>query len=179
MIISKKHLTAVLSAFSFIALTGCASTVPSADFKKPIADTYRLCSNDDARVKFVATEGLTLNGYDLHRLKSRIQQAIDTKKSHIKCKTPDKRVFVLYSKITNYDEGNDFARFMLAGLGQIHIDGDFVLSLLPAGDEKVAEFTIQKTFAWGGLYGASIGIEDIEPAFAEGVAKAIVAQTAE
>jgi hypothetical protein len=30
-------------------------------------------------------------------------------------------------EVTNYDEGNAFLRFMLAGLGQIHIDGQVTL----------------------------------------------------
>ena len=82
------------------------------------------------------------------------------------------------SKITQYEEGNKFASAMIAGLGQIHIDGDFTLTIASKQDETLAEFTLNKTFAWGGIYGAiPIGIEDVEPAFADGVASAIVVQT--
>jgi len=68
---------------------------------------------------------------------------------------------------------------MMAGLGQIHIDGEFALYLVSTENEFVGEFALQKTFAWGGLYGGTTRIEDVEPAFAGGVAKAIVAQAPE
>ncbi len=177
--IVKKSLAVVLSFVSLAVLSGCAGTTPTVQFKKPISDTYRLCSTDETTVKLIVTEGLVFNEVSRQRLESRLQQTINEKKKTAQCKTTDKRVFVLNSKITNYDEGNAFARAMLAGLGQIHIDGDFALNLLSSGSETVADFTLQKTFAWGGIYGASTRIEDVEPAFAEGVAEAIVAQVTE
>ena len=141
-----------------------------------ISDIHRLCLSDETTVKLVAADGIVLNDVNRQRLESRLLQTINDKKKTTQCKTAEKRAFVLNSKITNYDEGNAFARFMSAGLGQIHIDGDFILSLLPSVNESVAEFTVQKTFAWGGIHGASTKIEDVEPAFAEGVADAIVTQ---
>jgi hypothetical protein len=77
---------------------------------------------------------------------------------------------VLNLKLTVYDEGNRFARFRLAGLGsmQIHaqvevIEGESA-RVLTAGEAG-------KTFAWGGIYGAATGIEDIEKDFAKEVVK--------
>ena len=79
---------------------------------------------------------------------------------------------VLNLKLTVYDEGNRFARLMLAGLGsmQIHaqvelLDGDSA-RVLTAGEAG-------KTFAWGGVYGAVTGIEDIEKDFAKEVVKGL------
>ncbi len=172
----KMSFAVLLSAVYLAGLSGCAGSAPTAEFKKPISDIHRLCLSDEATLKLVAADGVVLNDVSRQRLESRIMQTITEKKKNVPCKTTDKRVFVLNSKITNYDEGNAFARAMLAGLGQIHIDGDFVLNHMSAGNESVAEFTIQKTFAWGGIYGASTRIEDVEPAFAEGVAEAIVTQ---
>jgi len=176
----------VLSVAALGALSGCAGTAPTAEFKKPISEAFRLCANDEAGVRLAAADGVTLNDVSRQRLESRLSQTINEKKKSVQCKTADKRVFVLQSKITRYDEGSAFARAMLAGLGQIHIDGEFTLNLLPAvagadskpgvNGENVAEFSVQKTFAWGGMYGASTRIEDVEPAFAEGVTEAIVAQ---
>lgn len=161
-------------------LYGCAGTIPSAEFKKPISDAYRLCADDEAEVKLIAAEGVALNDTNRQRLESRVKEAIAAKKKDARCKTNGKRSFVLDSRITRYDEGNAFARAMSAGLGQIHIDGDFSLLLLSAsGNERVAEFTLQKTFAWGGLYGGMTRMEDIEATFAGGVAEAIVAPTPE
>jgi hypothetical protein len=38
------------------------------------------------------------------------------------------------------------------------------------------EFDMQKTFAWGGVYGASTSIEEIEDTFADGVAATVTGQ---
>ena len=43
----------------------------------------------------------------------------------------------------------------------------------PESEEKLSVFDIKKTFAWGGLYGGTTRIEDIEPALAEGIASAV------
>lgn len=128
----KERFAFLLSAVSLAWFSGCAGTAPTAEFKKPFADIYRLCLTDDATVKLVAADGVILNDVSRQRLESRLLQSITEKKKAVQCKTADKRVFVLNSKITNYDEGNAFARFMLAGLGQIHIDGDFVLNHIEA-----------------------------------------------
>ena len=61
---------------------------------------------------------------------------------------------------------------MLVGLGQIHIDAKASVFLLPER-MKVSEFDIDKTFAWGGIYGGPTSIEDVEHGFAEGVAQAV------
>lgn len=189
----KKSCCLVLAVVAMGALSGCAGTAPTAEFRKPLSDAMRLCMNDDATVTLSAADGVILNDISRQRLESRLTQTINEKKKSAQCKTADKRVFALNSKITRYDEGNAFARAMLAGLGQIHIDGEFILSrkleapaasnsnanpvpINAAASESVAEFTVQKTFAWGGMYGASTRMEDVEPAFAEGVTDAIVAQ---
>ena len=65
---------------------------------------------------------------------------------------------------------------MLIGLGQIHVDATVRLLELPA-KKKVGEFSINKTFAWGGLYGGMTNMEDVERGFADGVAAALTGQT--
>jgi hypothetical protein len=70
---------------------------------------------------------------------------------------------------TQYDEGNRFARFMLAGLGQIRIDGEVVLSDAQTG-ETLGRYEVSKQFAFGSIYGASTSIEDVEKGFAKSVA---------
>ncbi len=62
--------------------------------------------------------------------------------------------------MTRYDKGSAFARFMLAGLGQIHVDATVSLRD-PARDVSLGEYEVNKTFAWGGIYGASTTIEDV------------------
>jgi hypothetical protein len=75
--------------------------------------------------------------------------------------------------IKRYDQGNAFARAMLAGLGQMHIDADVTLRDWEAKNH-IARYEVSKTFAWGGLYGGLTGIEEIEDGFAQAVAASIV-----
>ena len=63
--------------------------------------------------------------------------------------------------VTQYDKGSAVARFLLAGLGQIHIDGD-VIFIDAATGAQLARYQVSKQFAFGGIYGASTGIEDVE-----------------
>ena len=76
-------------------------------------------------------------------------------------------------EVTNYDEGSAFLRFLLAGLGQIHIDG--ILTLQDRDrSEVLAKYEVNKTFAWGGLYGMGTHIEQVEEGFAAAVAEIIL-----
>jgi uncharacterized protein DUF4410 len=70
---------------------------------------------------------------------------------------------------TQYDDGNAFARFMLMGLGQIHIDGNVIFTDAASG-RQIAEYKISKDFAFGGIYGGTTRIEDVEKGFARSVA---------
>ena len=65
---------------------------------------------------------------------------------------------------------------MLAGLGQIHIDAG-VKVVDAATNAVLSDFQIAKTFAWGGLYGASTSMADIERTFGDGVATALTGQS--
>jgi uncharacterized protein DUF4410 len=77
--------------------------------------------------------------------------------------------------LSRYDKGNAFARAMLVGLGQIHIDGKVDIYQMP-DHTLVGEFDLKKTFAWGGIYGAATSMEDIEDTFADGVAATCTGQ---
>ena len=74
---------------------------------------------------------------------------------------------------TKYDKGNAFARAMLAGLGQMHIDAELILKDKNA-QKVIAKYEINKTFAWGGTVGAFTEIEDCEEGFAKAAAKLLL-----
>lgn len=74
--------------------------------------------------------------------------------------------------MTRYDKGSALARAMLAGIGRIHVDAKVTVFAL-SQRQKIAEFDIDKMFAWGGIYGALTSVEDVEQGFAEGVAEAV------
>jgi hypothetical protein len=88
--------------------------------------------------------------------------------------TPD-TMFVTIA-FTRYDGGSAVARFMLAGLGQIHVNADVTIEdrSRPA---VLGEFAVTKTFAWGGIYGATTNITDVEEGFAEAVAKVVLGES--
>lgn len=70
---------------------------------------------------------------------------------------------------TQYDDGNAFARFMLAGLGQIHIDGTVIFTDAHTG-QPIGNYRVSKDFSFGGIYGVATRIEDVEKGFARSVA---------
>lgn len=158
-------------------LAGCAGTAPTAEFRKPIAESAKLCEADTATVKLNAAEGVSLHDVARQRMASIITSKINEKKKGVLCPINTKRDYELSAVITTYDEGSKFGRMMLAGLGAMRIEGDFGMVDSVRPEERVTEFSVSKTFAWGGIYGASTGIEDIEPAFAESVAEAIVSSS--
>ena len=78
--------------------------------------------------------------------------------------------------ITRYDPGSAAARFFMAGLGQAHVDGRLDLADR-AGERSLGSHTVTKTFAWGGIYGAATGIQDVEKGFAEAVAEVLTGRS--
>jgi hypothetical protein len=76
---------------------------------------------------------------------------------------------------TTFDPGNAFLRGMQAGLGQIHIAANVQLEDATSG-KVTASYVVTKTFAWGGIYGATTTIQDVETGFAASVV-AIFKQT--
>jgi hypothetical protein len=57
---------------------------------------------------------------------------------------------------------------MLAGLGQIHVHANVLLTDAATG-ASVANFEVTKDFGWGGIYGGSTSVEDVEAGFARSV----------
>jgi hypothetical protein len=78
--------------------------------------------------------------------------------------------------VTRYDEGNAFARFMLAGPGQIRIEGD-VLLLDSETTQEIAAYKVSKDFSFGSLYGGSTNVHDVEKGFARSVAEVVKRRT--
>lgn len=73
---------------------------------------------------------------------------------------------------TRYDKGNAFARSMMIGLGQIHINAN--LELKDGETQKViGKYEIKKTFAWGGIYGGGTTIEGVVDGFADAVVEVL------
>jgi hypothetical protein len=77
---------------------------------------------------------------------------------------------------TRYDDGSAFARFMLAGLGQIYIEGNVVLLDTQTG-QVLGQYKVSKDFSFGGIYGGITNIRDVEKGFARSVAEIVKPKT--
>ena len=158
-------------------LAGCAGTPPKAEFVQKPKESFKVTSGDKTVVNLTPASGVEMAKYEKDRLSQVIEGEIDKMKS-LNAGAASERDYDVEVLITRYEKGNAFARAMLMGLGQIHIDGDVTVYALP-DKTKVSEFTVKKTFAWGGIYGGTTRIEDVEPAFADGIAMALTGREAE
>jgi hypothetical protein len=120
-----------------------------------------------------AKPGVIVAQYDLDRISQRVKAAIqkdfpsviaDAGAPEVPSATKIKLV------ITQYDEGSAFARLMLAGMGQIKLDAD-VLFVDAATGQVVARYQVSKQFAFGGIYGGTTRMQDVEEGFAKSVAE--------
>lgn len=152
-------------------LGGCASSTPAPKYQKALAKADYVGNGDSSKVKVTADTGIEILESEKTKIAERIENFIKQKQGVNGSHTPS-RTYSVELNITRYERGNAFARAMLAGLGQIHIDGTIKV-IVEETKEVVGEFYLKKTFAWGGIYGASTSMEDIERTFASAVAGAV------
>jgi hypothetical protein len=98
------------------------------------------------------------------RLASYLEQVIDSKLFEVRrgrAEAPVPGALVLGGEITQYKPGSAFGRSMLAGVGSAHLDFTARITDADTGKE-VTSFDSSRTWAWGGLYGMSKGVGDIE-----------------
>ena len=164
----------VLGAFALLLATGCATTIPQAKFSQPFAPESRIAAGDEVNIAIDTAPGIRLEKWERERLTERLTQKINDRQIK-NSREGNKKSFVVALTLTRYERGDTVSRMMLAGLGQIHVDGEVTLLELPERN-TVARFSISKTFAWGGMYGVSISTDDIEQTFADGVAAALTGQ---
>jgi len=160
-------------AIGALFLGGCASTVPNAKFSQALSPAYQIKAEDHAKAKVESAPGLDIVDVEKTRVAQRIEERIASHKAAQHGTAS--RDFSVEVYLTQYEKGNAFARSMLAGLGQIHMDGTIKIFVEPA-HTLAGEFELKKTFAWGGMYGGATTIEDIEKTFADGVAIAATGQ---
>ncbi len=169
----RNHIIAA-SMLGVLLFSGCASTAPKADFSQGMALAGRVAAKDEVKARVLAAADVSLLDVEKTRIAERIEERVMAKKAQ-NPEGAEKKNYEVEVTLTRYEKGNAFARSMLAGLGQIHLDGNVRLYELPE-HKKVGDFLIKKTFAWGGLYGATVSMEDIETTFADGVAAALTGQ---
>ena len=148
---------------------GCASSAAKVDYAEDVKPNIDITDNQSVDVNIDSTDKADLLSYEKERLHALIANKLQERGVKLfNTGDGDSEILKLIVKVTRHDKGNAFARAMLAGLGQIHIDGD-VEVIDESTDTKLTSYSVKKTFAWGGIYGASTTIEDVEAGFAAGV----------
>jgi hypothetical protein len=150
-----------------LVIIGCASDAPHVRYAQPMPPGARILQDDKVYPTITADPGIRISAYEKDRFAGQIVRAI-RETARGSAKTPFS--YVIQVHLTKYGRGSAVARAILAGLGEMHIEGD--VSVLQS-DVRIAQFRIEKTFAWGGIYGATTGIADVEKGFAQGVANAV------
>ncbi len=150
---NNKYISFAIILFSII-LSGCgASSKGSINIVDSPISANQLLDYTDLHITVNSTKDIQLSKLDKKRLTQRIKDNITTEKPHrfktINRKPSNRKKLRAVVSIKEYDEGSKFARFMLPGLGQIHIDADIILSDY-LSKNKLAQYEITKTFAWGG-----------------------------
>ncbi len=174
---NNKYISFTVIIFSII-LSGCgASSKGSINIVDSPISANQLSDYTDLHITVNSTKDIQLSTLDKKRLAQRIKDSITTEQPHrfktINSKSSNQKKLRAVVSIKEYDEGNRFARLMSAGLGQIHIDADVTLSDY-LSKNKLAEYEITKTFAWGGVFGGNVGIRQVEVGFSKAVADSIV-----
>jgi hypothetical protein len=172
---SSQRVGLVVCVFGVLLLSACAHSAGSYDPIVPLKQgvsfshyaNLSLVANNDDSVPMTALDRERL----LNKIVSRVQIAGIYKT--INDGSPQPNTLTATLDVTNYDKGNAFLRFLLAGLGQIHIDGKLTLEDSDK-TEQLAKYDVNKTFAWGGIHGGTTNIETVEEGFAETVAEILL-----
>jgi|SRR6516165_2772289 len=153
-------------------LAGCAGSVASPTLVGPSNPGFDPAASRIGAVSAEAGPGVVMTKEDLdriaHRVEAELTAAFPDSMTAPGVPPPPGEVDAKMV-FTEYDKGNAFARFMLAGLGQIRI-GANVFLIEPASNRTVSEFEVSKDFAFGGIYGSATRVEDVEDGFARSVA---------
>ena len=78
---------------------------------------------------------------------------------------------VLSGEISKYKKGSKVARFILIGLGPASLEGK--IKVVDAANATLLDAPFDKLWAWGGIAGASKGIEDMQVEVAASIANTV------
>jgi Domain of unknown function (DUF4410) len=160
---------AIASAMAVLTLSGCATIGGKPTFTHSLAADARVISGDKVRSEVTAGPQVTIASYERERFAQKIDSVIRGRAQPGHRAGRNYRIVV---NLTKYKKGNAFARAMMAGLGSIRIEANVSLYSMP-GKKLEGQFTMEKTFTWGGIYGGVTNIEDVEEEFAKSLAEAV------
>lgn len=158
----------LLNLLLLLVATGCGTTSLNL---KPATDTPQDFSNyKSLSIQTSTAQNVVVPEAAQNRIKTLLRtQLIECCKDrfeNISLGDPSSKDLLLHLRFTIYEEGNRFARAMLAGLGSMQIHADVELK---NAEQIISGGEAGKTFAWGGVYGAVTGIDDLERDFVKEV----------
>jgi Domain of unknown function (DUF4410) len=157
------------------ALSACASSVSNPVAVQELSPSHKLAAKV-IDVSGEAQNGVEMAPREIERVVARVKTELAGLSSQgiVVAGSPEQlpttKVKIIF---TEYDKGSAVARFLVAGLGQIHIDADVVF-IDGATGTQLGRYQVSKQFAFGGIYGGSTSIEDVEVGFAKSVAEILV-----
>lgn len=165
----------VCCVLASLLLSACAHSAGSYNLISPLNSGLSLGQYANLSLAANNENSVQMTAYDRERLINKIARKLQAanKFKSINSASSEPNTLVATLQITDYDSGNAFLRFLLAGLGQIHIDGKLTLE----DRDKIVQlgkYDVSKTFAWGGFYGLSTKIEEVEDGFAETVVEILL-----
>ena len=138
---------------------------------------YYLDADDRPTIVVNRAAGVLATEGQMDQLTTLLTQSLDARRMH-NVADGDARQCEVHVTLTRFQKGGKPTHVLLASQGQIHLDAS--VTVIPVGGgERLNAFNISKTFSWNGINGAYERIEDIEPAFADGIAAALTGQSAE
>lgn len=164
-----------LCIFVGLSLSACAHSAGSYKPTLPLKQGVSLSQFENLALAAKNDNSVPMTALDRERLVNKIVRRVQVAGMYktINDSSPQPNTLAATLNITNYDQGNAFLRFLLAGLGQIHIDGILTLENSDKA-EQLAKYDVNKTFAWGGIHGGTTNIETVEEGFAESVAEILL-----
>jgi len=165
------HIRIFSAFFIVVSLSGCAGSKGGIDILKPLDNGVHLNEYDGLEIRAIKNRTL-ITSEEKYRIVNLIKQKIkekDTNRFNLVYESDaSPRRIRATIKFKRYEKGSAADRLMLAGLGQIHIEADFLIEEMES-NSMLAKYYVTKTFAWGGLYGGLTRIEDVEDGFADAI----------
>ena len=162
----------IASAVAISSFTGCATFGGKPTYTRNLPPSDRIVAGDKVKVDVTAAgPKVVITSSDRERFANKIEVKV---RERAPAGAHGGRNYKLVVALTRYERGSAFARMMLAGLGQMHIDAN-VSMYSPPGNKLVGQFNVNKTFSWGGAVGQMATIENVEDDFGKAVADAVCA----
>src|SRR5580658_4229563 len=135
-----------------MSLAGCAGSVSAPVPVQPLSMDQK-ASLHVSDVTADAAGGVDMSDADFGVICQKVKGYMQTEAPGVMADSGHK----MNVHFTRWDRGSAFARAMLIGLGQIHIEAD--VNLVDTSGATVAQYKVVKDFALGGVIGASTNVE--------------------